>query len=88
MHGDAPRCVYASVLIEHSAVWFAMQVSWLCSSVDNCILLGFQSQAGPRSLIVTTANRSLLSTDTYGAFPHIVLNPLHSSVESVLFNPL
>lgn len=88
--GDAPRCVYTGVLIEHSAVCFAMQVSWLYSSVDNCILLGFslQSQAGIRLLIVTTANRSPLSTDTCGTSPRIVPNPSHSSVEAASFNPL
>lgn len=49
------------------------QVSWLCSNLDNCILLQLciQSQADTRLIIITMANKCLLCTSQHtGKFMH------------------
>lgn len=77
-------CVLTYLDWTFNSMFCKTQVSWLCSNLDNCILLQLcpQSQADTRLIIITTANKHLLCTSQHtGKFPCITINPFHNFAE-------
>lgn len=77
-------CVLTYLDWTFNSMFCKVQVSWLCSNMDNYILLQLclQSQAGTRLIIIATANKRLLCTSQHmGRFPCITSNPFHNPAE-------